>query len=142
MSAASTVRAKVSIALWLLHDAAAGLDDVEGVDGDVVGARDDLGAENVQAGHAEAAGQLVEEAGAVPGDDVHHREAAVEIVLPVDDRPERTDGVRLVDGLEEAVDHLDVQGDLAGLGVEEVALREQVEVGGDLILADARESVW
>ena len=121
-----------------LHDAAAGLDDIERVDGDVVGARDDLGAENVQAGHAEAAGQFVEEAGAVPGDDVHHREAAVEIVLPFDDGPERTDGVRLADGLEEAVDHLDVQGDFAGFSVEKIPLREQVEVGGDLILTDAR----
>ena len=31
-----------------------------------------------------------------------------------------------------------MQGDFAGLGVEKITLREQVEVGGDLILTDAR----
>ena len=33
----------------VLHDAAAGLDDVEGVDRDMVGPGDDLGPEDVQA---------------------------------------------------------------------------------------------
>ena len=63
----------------------AGLDDAEGVDGDVIGAGDDLGAENVQAGDAEGAGEAVEEAGAVPGDDVDEGVGAVEVVLPLDD---------------------------------------------------------
>jgi hypothetical protein len=46
----------------VLDDAAPGLDDVEGVDRDVVGPGDDLRAEDVQAGDAEGAGELVEEA--------------------------------------------------------------------------------
>ena len=50
-----------------LDDAAVGFDDVERVDGDVVGAGDDLGTEDGEAGDAEGPGELVEEAGAVPG---------------------------------------------------------------------------
>jgi hypothetical protein len=103
----------------------------------MIGARDDLGPEDVQAGHAETARQLVEKAGPVPGDDIDDREAAVQIVLPVDDRPQRADGVGLVDRLQQPVHHLDVEGDLPSLRVEEIPLGEQVEMRRDLVRADA-----
>jgi hypothetical protein len=127
------VRAKVLLAGGALHDAAAGLDDIEGVDGDVVGTRDDLRAEDAEAGDAKGAGELVEEAGAVPGDDVDDGEGAVEVVLPLDHGAQRADGVGGGDRLEQPVDHLDVQGDLGGVGVDEIALGQETEVRGDLV---------
>ena len=90
-----------------------------------------------EAGDAEGARQLVEEAGAVPCDDVDDRERAIEVVLPFDHRLERADGVGLRDGGEQPVDHPDVQRDLVGLGVDEVAVGEQIEVRGDLVRVDA-----
>ena len=44
----------------VLDDAVPGLDHVEGVDGDVVGPRDDLRPQDVQARDAKRAGKLVE----------------------------------------------------------------------------------
>ena len=120
-----------------LDDAAAGFDDVKGVDGDVVGAGDHLRAEDAEAGHAEGAGEFVEEAGAVPGDDVDDGEGAVEVVLPFDHGFERADGVGGGDRLEEAVHHLDVQGDLRGVRVDEVTVGEETEVRIDLVGTDA-----
>ena len=127
--------------LLVLDDAAAGLDDVEGVDGDVVGAGGDLGGEDAQAGDAEGARELVEEAGAVPGDDVHRGVAAVDVVLPLDDRLERAQGVGRRDGVQQPVDHLDVQRDLGRVGLDEIALGQEVEMRGDLVRADAGDGL-
>ena len=120
-----------------LHDATVGFDDVERVDGDMVGAGNDLGSEDVQACDAKGAGEFIEEAGAVPSDDVDDGEAAVEVVFPVDDGLERADGVRCGDRMEKFVHHLNVQRDLARIGVDEIAFGQQIEVRGDFVLADA-----
>ena len=107
------LRVNVSWAAALWTTPAAGLDHGEGVDRDVVAAGDHPGPENVEAGDAEGAGQLVEEAGPVPGHHVDHRERAVEVVLPVDHRAQRSDRIGRGDGFQQLVDHPDVQGDFA-----------------------------
>src|ERR1035441_10571196 len=60
-----------------------------GIQRNTVSAGKDLGAEDVQAGGAEGAGDLAEEAGAVPGADFHGVVAAVGLVVPVDDGGQR-----------------------------------------------------
>ena len=121
----------------ILDDAAPGFHHIERIDGNMVGARNDLGAENIQAGDTESARQLVEKPGPIPGNHVHDGQAAVEIILPVDDGPQRAYRVGLADRFEQPVDHLDVQGDLVRLGVEKITLRKQIEMRRDLILTDA-----
>ena len=121
----------------ILNYTAVGLDDVEGVDSDVIGAGDDLGAENIQTRHAEGTGELVEQAGAVPRDDVDDGEATIEVVLPVDDRLERADGIGGGNRVEQLIHHLDVQRNLAAIGVDEVTLRQQIKMRRDFIRADA-----
>ncbi|MBK9992342.1 MAG: hypothetical protein IPP19_16880 [Verrucomicrobia bacterium] len=59
------------------------------------------------------------------------------VVFPVDDGLERADGVCGGDRVKQFVHHLDVQRNLAGIGVNEVALGQQIEVRGDFVLADA-----
>ncbi len=80
----------------VLHDAAAGFHDVEGVDRNVVAAGDHFCAQNRESGHAERPRQLVKQPGSVPGDHVDDGERAIEVILPLDDGMEGSDRVALV----------------------------------------------
>ena len=124
-----------------MNDAASGFDDVEGIDGDVVGAGNDFCAENTKPGDAQGSGKFVEEPGAVPRHDVHHREGAIEIVFPVDDRAQRSDGIGRRDRGEKFVHHLDVQRDLGPFRVDKIAVGQETEMGRDLIIADAGDAL-
>src|ERR1035437_2792730 len=58
-----------------------GVGHAVGIQRDAVGAGEDLGAEDIQAGGAEGAGDLAEEAGAIPGADFHGVVAAVGLIV-------------------------------------------------------------
>lgn len=124
-----------------LDHPAAGLDDVKCVDGDVVAAGDDFGPQDGQPGDAEGSGQLVEQASAIPGHHVHDRERTVEVVLPIDDGHEGADGLGIRNGIEQPVHHLDMEGNLARVRVDEIPLGQQVEMRRDLVQADTRDAL-
>src|ERR1035437_9840797 len=111
-----------------------GVGHAVGVQRDAVSAGEDLGAEDVQVGSAEGAGDLAEEAGAVPGADFHRVVAAVGLVVPVDDGGQR---VFLFGDLSahELVRAKQIGQDVLGRMNLEVAGGQRGEVGLQFLLA-------
>ena len=104
--------------------------DEEGLDGDVVGAGEDVGLEDGEAARGEGTGDPGEEIVAVPGDDGDLGVTLVGEVTPADDGLQR--GVVVGDlVLEEAVDEADVLADEVLRHAFEVSGRQVLEVGDD-----------
>src|SRR5262249_49787657 len=68
--------------------AGAGISHEKSIENDAIGSGENLGTEDVQASDTERAGDFAEEAGTVPGADFDCVVAAVELVVPINDRHE------------------------------------------------------
>ncbi len=70
--------------------AAVGIDHIEGIETDIVGAVDPVRAHDVSARQGKGARQFVKKTGTVPGDDVDDGGILLAIILPVNDWDEGT----------------------------------------------------
>ena len=116
--------------------AGAGVGDEEGIEDDAVAASEYLRGEDVEAGSAKGAGDLAEEAGAVPGADFDGATAAVGFIMPIDDGRE---GGVFFGNLQahEAMAKDKVLQDF-GRGMDlEITGGKTVEVGADFLVAEA-----
>jgi len=107
----------------------------------VIGAGDDFRAQDAQASDAEGTREFVDKPARSQVTTLTTVREQVEVIFPLDDRTERADGVGGSDGSEQLVHHLNVEGDLAAFGIDEVAVGQQTEMRRDLVITDAGDAL-
>ena len=78
----------------------------------------------------------MEETSPVPGNDVHHGEAAVDVIYPVDNRGERIEGIGGCQSQKQLIDHSNVEDNLVVGCVDEIPIGQLLEMGVDLVVGD------